>query len=123
MTPPDELPNSAEYELVERVNSWKAFGPGATSEKKVPFSPRRVWAPSIRMSAPRPCPPLIRKLVAFVPVLPEVEPVDVRSFDTTLLSRKMNDKGERPPLSEATSNGNSRTCRSLTLTCCAGGSI
>ena len=54
-------------------------------------------------------------LVAFVPVLPEVVPVGVRSFDTTLLSRKMNESGERPPLSAATSNGNSRTCRSLTL--------
>src|SRR6476620_6267067 len=77
----------------------------------------------MRMSAPRPCPPLMRKLVAFVPVLPEVAPVGVRSFDTTLLSRKMNESGERPPLSAATSNGNSRTWRSLTLSCDAGFSV
>src|SRR6185369_17884775 len=47
----------------------------------------------------------------------------VRSFETTLLSRKMNDNGERPPLSAATSNGNSRTCRSLTLSWLAGFSV
>ena len=95
------------------MNSWKAFGPGATSEKKVPFSPRRVCAPSIKMSAPRPWPPLMRKLVAFVPVLPEVVPVPPAvSFETMLLSRKMNESGERPPLSAATSSGNSLTCRS-----------
>src|SRR5215204_6156786 len=66
----------------------------------------------------------MRKLVAFVPALPEVVPVPFGvSFETTLLSRKMKERGVRPPLSAETSSGSSLTCRSVTLSCETGVSV